>query len=145
MQTIEKDKIQVLDFLNRKNAYIKEFLEISESAVFKNDFDDVVIYSNMMAKREHILNEIKNIDANLEKENYKNILKSDDKNIVGIINEIQDNCKKIVSGDVSLNNSMEKLYFEIKDKIKEINQGKNINSAYKNYAVFDNSVFDRSN
>jgi hypothetical protein len=142
----ERGKEQVIDLLTRKDKYIKEFLKLTESAIFKNLPEDAETYSNLIIKRDKVLNEIKTLDINLEKYNYQDFLVDDDKQINQLINNIKINCKKIIEKDMGINHIIEPIYFNIKHKIKEINQGKNLNSAYRNYSAMETvSGFDKKN
>lgn len=140
---IESD---ITEMLLTKRDLLTEMLTLTNSTRFSgNDDEDVEAYTTLMEKRQKHIDEIKFIDAKLENEPYKSVLKNPSKklddNLYLIKHSTAAIAEKIIALDKKNAGDVEKVNSSIRKQLKSFKEKKNMSNLYNNDTIQNNKNY----
>jgi|GEM_PF-4130404 len=140
---IESD---ITEMLLTKRDLLTEMLTLTNSTRFYgNEEQDIEAYGTLMEKRQKNVDEIKRIDAKLESEPYKSVLKNPSKklenNIYSIKHSTSSIAEKIIELDKKNAQDVQKMHLSIKKQLKSFKEKKNMSDLYNNDTLQNNKNY----
>jgi len=137
---------QINELFDKKIKILKKILSITKAQKFEVSTDDNTIekISSYLSMRDAFFKRLENVEEKIKNltqdNNYKQF-----KQCHREVEELELECRKIISEIIFLDNKnnivFNKIYSIIKNNIRAIQNGKQINTRYYNYASFS-SHFD---
>lgn len=142
---------QIYDLLRKKEECVNEIFEITKDAVFMGNNGEIEPYEQYLIKRQpyfdkldKIVDQIKNIKSLLKKD--KSMINSSNNKTEQNINKLEKSINTTINSIIDIdklnNANMEGLLNSIKKELKNISEGKKINSSYLPTSVMTVSSFD---
>jgi len=138
--------MQIYELFDRKIKILKKILSVTKAQKFEVSTDDNTIekISSYLSMRDTFFRKLENVEKKIksltQNNNYRQF-----KQYHKEVEELELECRKIISEIIFLDNKnnivFNKIYSIIKNNIKAIQNGKQINTGYNSYVSFS-SHFD---
>ena len=144
----------IAQMLNKRLEILKEMVRVTKIESFTGDSktadSEIENYIALMEKREHLLNDVISIDKKLGAPLFECVKNSENQYFRNEANSLIDETKNIVSELLAIdernNTIVEKLMSHLKNSIKDLKVGKNVNAAYQTeYFGYDGYLIDKMN
>lgn len=139
---MEREK-DFLEILNKKRTLINDILSMTKSVDLNDEESSLEKYIDLIDKREEKLEKIKLLDKEMESIDIKDFsqnLKKEKDLIEGNINAV---AAQILELDKINNEKVKIIKSSFKKEMKSFMEGKNIQSAYENVNIYNDSYFDK--
>lgn len=120
---------------NEKIGILREALALTEGAAFRGTEEDADVYIDLIDKRDKLFERAKAIDAELA-------AGGDSDNTAK--KEIAELARRIIEQDNYMKETVTKILGELKTNVKNVNMGRNLNSAYIGVSNSGGSAYDWS-